>query len=49
MEMMGMGIESIEAAMHVGAMVVDQIGNAAQGAFVAGDQATCEVCRCEWP
>ncbi|WP_374602032.1 hypothetical protein [Arenimonas sp.] len=48
MEMMGVGIESIEAAMRVGAMVVDQIGSVAQGAYVAGDEATCEICRCEW-
>lgn len=48
MELMTVGIESLEAAMHVGGMVVDQIGNIAQIAAEEGDQITCEVCRCEW-
>ena len=45
MEMIGM--ESLEAAMNIGAMVVDQIGSLAQAA-AEQDEITCEVCRCEW-
>lgn len=41
------GIDTLEAAMKVGAMVVDQIGNIAQIAAEEGE-ITCEVCRCEW-
>lgn len=47
MEMMAIGFESLEAAMNVGAMVVDQIGNIGQ---VSAEETpiTCEICRCEW-
>lgn len=48
MEIMGVGIESIEAVMRAGSMVVDQIGHVAQIAAEQEDQITCEICRCEW-
>lgn len=47
MDMMTMGIESLEAAMTVGSMVVDQIGNIAQAAN-ENPPITCEISRCEW-
>lgn len=45
---MEIGIESIEAVMQVGAMIVDQIGSVSQFNVQEADPITCEICRCEW-
>ena len=48
MDLTTMGIESLEAAMNVGSMVVDQIGNILHAVEEEDTIITCEASRCDW-
>ena len=47
MDMMAMGIESLEVAMNVGSTVVGSVDSLVQLAAQA-NEITCEISRCEW-
>ena len=47
MDIMAMGIESLEVAMHVGSNAVSALDNLVH-LSAKGSEITCEICRCAW-
>lgn len=49
MEMMAMGMDSLEAAMSFGSVVVDQIGSLVQNGQPGQEvEVSCDICKCTW-
>jgi hypothetical protein len=51
MDVISLGMQALEGAIHTGSQMVDAANHLVQAATTAGTSdvpITCEICKCEW-